>query len=597
MEGDTKQEDQPQRVVVVSYGKSKYTIDTTAMETVGDLKARLAELANVEMHNQKLLHKSRQLQDDTELSDLKLRKRTTMMLVGTQQSQVEQLKKTEQKFEARERALAKRGAVVTTSPMAAQEMLFGALEPLPDSGDPAAPPASAALDLLKRLAADPNIYAIMKKHNWRVGILKEFAPSLETGIVGVTDSCLLGYNQNKGQVIALRLRTDDFEGFRHYHVIIQTLLHELAHMVHSKHDRKFWDLFRQLRKEYDELHWTKSGGRQLQGASSSTTSSASTAASSSFHPHTGGSSSTGGTQTPAFAGTGHTGQRLGGGTAPLTPTPTPTRTATATAARGSGGGGGRGQPMTAAEAARAAALRRLQHTEDTSTSAPGVDGGGRDDAGHVNGDGRGESKAKKHRQGRTGGGSDGGGCGDGDTNTTNTAECRVSSNDMDVQCDGDCSGRGHVAHVDVSDGSGGVGGSGNGDEQLVVRVRRETRPGEITPERREEIYRNAMLAEMRAVGPDPFTYRPRRSVKVGKEYQAVLPDLLPAPKPDITDATTRDDADDDGDDGDGGDGGGQSGVEINEGEALRETPVSLDAVVVRSRHRGGGVGGSIQERK
>lgn len=96
-----------------------------------------------------------------------------------------------------------------------------------------------------------------------MGVLKEFAPSLETGLVGVTHTCLLGYNRNFGEVIALRLRTDDFKGFRHYHVIIQTLLHELAHMVYGEHDRNFWNLYRQLRKEYDELHWTRSTGHQL----------------------------------------------------------------------------------------------------------------------------------------------------------------------------------------------------------------------------------------------------------------------------------------------------------------------------------------------
>lgn len=42
---------------------------------------------------------------------------------------------------------------------------------------------------------------------WTVGVLKEFAPSLATGIVGVTQGCLLGYNKNMGEEIALRLRT------------------------------------------------------------------------------------------------------------------------------------------------------------------------------------------------------------------------------------------------------------------------------------------------------------------------------------------------------------------------------------------------------
>ena len=42
--------------------------------------------------------------------------------------------------------------------------------------------------------------------------------------------------------------TDDFEGFRHYSIIIKTVLHELAHMVHSEHDKHFHALNSQLNK-------------------------------------------------------------------------------------------------------------------------------------------------------------------------------------------------------------------------------------------------------------------------------------------------------------------------------------------------------------
>lgn len=60
---------------------------------------------------------------------------------------------------------------------------------------------------MERLSTDPGIRSIMENHQWGVGLLKEFAPSLETGLVGVTEGCLLGYNRNKGEEIALRLRT------------------------------------------------------------------------------------------------------------------------------------------------------------------------------------------------------------------------------------------------------------------------------------------------------------------------------------------------------------------------------------------------------
>ena len=63
------------------------------------------------------------------------------------------------------------------------------------------------VQLLSRLANDIGIVAILKKYEWRVGILGELPPTLETGIVGFSDHCLLGLNVNKGEKILLRLRT------------------------------------------------------------------------------------------------------------------------------------------------------------------------------------------------------------------------------------------------------------------------------------------------------------------------------------------------------------------------------------------------------
>lgn len=69
---------------------------------------------------------------------------------------------------------------------------------------------------------DKGIVGIMKLHQWRVGSLIELSPA---------EKSILGYNRNKGQLIALRLRTDDLEGFRHYDAVRKVLLHELAHNV------------------------------------------------------------------------------------------------------------------------------------------------------------------------------------------------------------------------------------------------------------------------------------------------------------------------------------------------------------------------------
>lgn len=51
------------------------------------------------------------------------------------------------------------------------------------------------------------------------------------GLVGVSSVCILGWNRNQGQEISLRLRTDDYAGFRKYLAIRNTLVHELTHNV------------------------------------------------------------------------------------------------------------------------------------------------------------------------------------------------------------------------------------------------------------------------------------------------------------------------------------------------------------------------------
>eukprot|EP01018_Ginkgo_biloba_P012115 Gb_25986 [translate_table: standard] len=125
------------------------------------------------------------------------------------------------------------------------------------------PPAAKALEIMHMLARDLGIVAIMNKHHWRVGIMTELAP---VGYVGISPKCLLGFNKNHGEEISLRLRTDDLKGFRKYDSIKKTLLHELAHMVHSEHDANFFALDKQLNQEAVALDWTKSSSRTLSGS-------------------------------------------------------------------------------------------------------------------------------------------------------------------------------------------------------------------------------------------------------------------------------------------------------------------------------------------
>lgn len=125
--------------------------------------------------------------------------------------------------------------------------------PVPDV---VTPPASAALKLLHRLASDPGILGVMAKHKWKVPLLAEMPPE---GKVGVSESCVLGYNVNQGQEIHLRLRTDDMRGFRVYARIRETLIHELTHNVIRPHDIHFKRLCSQLNVECREFDWKRNG--------------------------------------------------------------------------------------------------------------------------------------------------------------------------------------------------------------------------------------------------------------------------------------------------------------------------------------------------
>ncbi|KAI9027613.1 WLM domain-containing protein [Phycomyces nitens] len=120
------------------------------------------------------------------------------------------------------------------------------------------PNSDQAHKLLERLRDDRGIRAIMKARQWSVGELTELTPF---------EATILGYNRNSGQLIAIRLRTDDLSGFRHYDSIRKVLLHELTHNVWSAHDDNFHALNRQLNKDVIALDWTAHGGRALDNES------------------------------------------------------------------------------------------------------------------------------------------------------------------------------------------------------------------------------------------------------------------------------------------------------------------------------------------
>ncbi|KAK2601652.1 hypothetical protein QQS21_004803 [Conoideocrella luteorostrata] len=123
--------------------------------------------------------------------------------------------------------------------------------------------AGDALHTLKKVAS--LVKPIMRARGWKVGQLAEFYPD---------QSNLLGLNVNRGMKICLRLRyPSDRNQFLSMENVVDTMLHELAHIVHGPHDRKFHALWDQLRDEYQGLMmkgYTGEGflghGRRLGGA-------------------------------------------------------------------------------------------------------------------------------------------------------------------------------------------------------------------------------------------------------------------------------------------------------------------------------------------
>ena len=125
---------------------------------------------------------------------------------------------------------------------------------------PGLPNQERARQILESLASDTGVLAVMQKHKWTVGALCELYPE---GYVGVSDVCVMGLNENHGQRILLRLRTDDMQGFRNIQSVRKVLCHELAHNVHADHDDKFYVLMRQVEREIVELDWKQSKGKTL----------------------------------------------------------------------------------------------------------------------------------------------------------------------------------------------------------------------------------------------------------------------------------------------------------------------------------------------
>ena len=107
----------------------------------------------------------------------------------------------------------------------------------------------AAEALLRSLAKE--VSPIMVSHEWTVGALIEMDPRDDRLLKKKEQDggCLLGYNENAGARIYVRLRLDD-ASFRERDDLLKTLLHELCHNVVGPHNAAFFALYASLRTEH-----------------------------------------------------------------------------------------------------------------------------------------------------------------------------------------------------------------------------------------------------------------------------------------------------------------------------------------------------------
>ncbi|KAJ2850319.1 hypothetical protein IWW36_002005 [Coemansia brasiliensis] len=219
--------------------------------TVEQLQAHIEQLYSIPTSNQKLLHKGQMLCARSSLVSAMVPSNSKVLLIGT--PEVELTKFQEQM------ARRQQGQINNAKYRASAANLYRTYEPLGTSDEygfgsfetlQIPHRRNEALEMLQKLARDQGVKEIMKKHKYKVGVLRELHPQERT---------ILGYNRNRGQVIALRLRTDDLEGFRDYLNVRRVLMHELAHMVWDAHDENFHQLNRQHCKEVIDLDWSSRG--------------------------------------------------------------------------------------------------------------------------------------------------------------------------------------------------------------------------------------------------------------------------------------------------------------------------------------------------
>ena len=225
--------------VRVRHRGTELRVAAHADERVALLQERVHVLTQVPPANQKWLAQrapggpvpsltrvvQRHEAEHVSLADAGVRDGSTLTMIGGTDDEVQGLREQESDWAKRHapRTLHPsllRGATPRSTATPSARPVFAQLAVHP-SASPGDAWHARVLRYLERLASDPAVLHVCRTHGYEVGTLTELLPHEHPH--------LLGLNENRGQRILLRIRTDAADGTRDYKTTRRVLMHELAH--------------------------------------------------------------------------------------------------------------------------------------------------------------------------------------------------------------------------------------------------------------------------------------------------------------------------------------------------------------------------------
>lgn len=256
-------------ITFVHRGK-EFGVDLPATASVQEMQERIAGETRVLPEHQKLLARQgaalqRVLRSGmaacTSIADVPLQAGTRITVLVAPQAEVEHVRAQEPGWQ-RQTAPRQlhpsllRGARPRNTASPTTHPVFGSIAVHPAT--PASHPVHGRVRrYLERLAGDAAVLHVCRSHGYTVGTLTELLPHEHPH--------LLGLNENAGQRILLRVRTDAADGMRDYKTTRRVLMHELAHNEIPEHPPAFKILNSRLNSEVDAYERSVREGTHVLG--------------------------------------------------------------------------------------------------------------------------------------------------------------------------------------------------------------------------------------------------------------------------------------------------------------------------------------------